>query len=147
MTCIGTINGTAAPRALPKFIGEKVFEKVTDITDTIDIVDVFRPSREVLDIAKGKYVVRLDADDWFHELALFAMVSKIEENPKAGIIYGNYFYKNEDGYKYTYMQKDIRFGTTYKLGRKNWNTWHNDLGWQWVKTVEQAKAVCNTDPR
>ena len=60
---------------------------------------------------------------------------------------GKAFYKNEDGYKYAYMQKDIRFGTTYKLGRKNWNTWHNDLGWQWVKTVEQAKAVCNTDPR
>ena len=54
-------------------------------------------ANKVLDIAKGKYVVRLDADDWFHELALFAMVSKIEENPKAGIIYGNYFYTNEDG--------------------------------------------------
>lgn len=54
-------------------------------------------ANKVLDIAKGKYVVRLDADDWFHELALFAMVSKIEQNPKAGIIYGNYFYTNEDG--------------------------------------------------
>ena len=41
-------------------------------------------------------MVRLD-HDWFHELALFAMVSKIEENPKAGIIYGNYFYTNEEG--------------------------------------------------
>ena len=54
-------------------------------------------ANKVLDIAKGKYVVRLDADDWFHELALFAMVSKIEQNPKTGIIYGNYFYTNEDG--------------------------------------------------
>ena len=60
---------------------------------------------------------------------------------------GKAFYKNEEGNKYAYKQKDIRFGSTYKLGRKNWNTWHNDLGWQWVKTVEQAKAVCNTDPR
>ena len=40
-----------------KILGEKVFEKVTDIRDTIDIVDVFRPSREVLDIAKDTVAV------------------------------------------------------------------------------------------
>ncbi len=35
-----------------KILGEEVFEKITDIKDTVDIVDVFRPSKEVLDIAK-----------------------------------------------------------------------------------------------
>ena len=35
-----------------KILGEEVFEKITDIKDQVDIVDVFRPSREVLDIAK-----------------------------------------------------------------------------------------------
>ncbi len=35
-----------------KILGEEVFEKITDIKDQIDIVDVFRPSRETLDIAK-----------------------------------------------------------------------------------------------
>ena len=35
MTCIGTINGTATPRALPKFIGEKVFEKRMFIKGTV----------------------------------------------------------------------------------------------------------------
>ena len=35
-----------------KILGEKVFEKITDIKDPVDIVDVFRPSREVLDIAR-----------------------------------------------------------------------------------------------
>jgi len=35
-----------------KILGEEVFEKITDIKDIVDIVDVFRPSREVLDIAK-----------------------------------------------------------------------------------------------
>ena len=35
-----------------KILGEEVFEKITDIKDPIDIVDVFRPSKEVLDIAK-----------------------------------------------------------------------------------------------
>ena len=35
-----------------KILGEKVFEKITDIGDPVDIVDVFRPSEEALDIAK-----------------------------------------------------------------------------------------------
>ena len=35
-----------------KILGEVVFEKITDIQDRVDIVDVFRPSEEVLDIAK-----------------------------------------------------------------------------------------------
>ena len=35
-----------------KILGEEVFEKITDIKDSVDIVDVFRPSKEVLDIAK-----------------------------------------------------------------------------------------------
>ena len=35
-----------------KILGQEVFEKITDIKDVVDIVDVFRPSSEVLDIAK-----------------------------------------------------------------------------------------------
>jgi len=34
-----------------KILGEKVFEKITDIKDPVEIVDVFRPSREALEIA------------------------------------------------------------------------------------------------
>ena len=60
---------------------------------------------------------------------------------------GKGFYKDENGNKLEYKESDIRYGTTYELAKKNWNTWGNDLGTQWVKTVEQAKAVCNTDPK
>ena len=35
-----------------KILGEEVFEKITDIKESVDIVDVFRPSKEALDIAK-----------------------------------------------------------------------------------------------
>ena len=35
-----------------KILGEKVFGKITVIKDPVDIVDVFRPSKEALDIAK-----------------------------------------------------------------------------------------------
>ena len=35
-----------------KILGEEVCGKITDIKDKVDIVNVFRPSKEVLDIAK-----------------------------------------------------------------------------------------------
>ena len=35
-----------------KILGEEVFSKITDIKKPIDIVDVFRPSKEAIDIAK-----------------------------------------------------------------------------------------------
>ena len=41
-----------------KILGEKVFEKITDIKDIVDIVDVFRPSKEVLDIAKDTVSIK-----------------------------------------------------------------------------------------
>ena len=41
-----------------KILGEEVFEKITDIKDSVDIVDVFRPSNEVLDIAKDTISIK-----------------------------------------------------------------------------------------
>ena len=41
------------PRAKgEKILGEEVYEKITDIKEPIDIVDVFRPSREAYGIAE-----------------------------------------------------------------------------------------------
>ena len=41
------------PRAKgQKILGEEVFEKITDIKDQVDIVDVFRPSKQVPAIAE-----------------------------------------------------------------------------------------------
>ncbi len=36
-------------------------------------------ANDLLDIAKGKYIIRLDADDWFHEVALLSLVNKLEK--------------------------------------------------------------------
>ena len=41
-----------------KILGEEVFEKITDIKDRVDIVDVFRPSKEALDIAKDTVSIK-----------------------------------------------------------------------------------------
>jgi predicted CoA-binding protein len=35
-----------------KILGEDVYEKITDIKETVDIVDVFRPSKEAFPIAE-----------------------------------------------------------------------------------------------
>ena len=35
-----------------KILGEEVFEKIIDIKDQVEIIDVFRPSTEALDIAR-----------------------------------------------------------------------------------------------
>jgi len=41
------------PRAKgEKILGEDVYEKITDIKESVDIVDVFRPSREAFPIAE-----------------------------------------------------------------------------------------------
>ena len=41
-----------------KILGEEVYEKITDIKDPVDIVDVFRPSKEVLEIAKDTVSIK-----------------------------------------------------------------------------------------
>jgi len=41
-----------------KILGEEVYEKITDIKEAVDIVDVFRPSKEVLDIAKDTVSIK-----------------------------------------------------------------------------------------
>lgn len=54
-------------------------------------------ANRVLGLARGKYMVRLDADDWLDEGALLLMVSKLEATPGVGLVYGNYFYTDAEG--------------------------------------------------
>jgi len=63
-----------------KILGEEVFEKITDIKDTVDIVDVFRPSNEALDIAKD--TVNIKAKVLWLQLGIKSEEAKkiVEEN-------------------------------------------------------------------
>jgi glycosyltransferase involved in cell wall biosynthesis len=56
-----------------------------------------RIANHVLGIARGRYIVRLDADDWFDESALLLMATKLDSDPSLGIVYGNYFYTDREG--------------------------------------------------
>lgn len=54
-------------------------------------------ANRVLGLAAGKYIMRLDADDWLDEGALLLMVAKLEAEPNCGMVYGNYYYTDPDG--------------------------------------------------
>ena len=63
-----------------KILGEEVFEKITDIKDSVDIVEVFRPSKEALDIAK--YTVSIKAKVLWLQLGIKSEEAKkiVEDN-------------------------------------------------------------------
>ncbi|MDB3907297.1 glycosyltransferase family 2 protein [Crocinitomicaceae bacterium] len=46
--------------------------------------------------AKGKYIMRLDADDYFHESALEELSSKMESDDALGLVFPNYYMVNKD---------------------------------------------------
>ena len=61
-------------------LGEKVYAKITDINEPVDIVDVFRPSEEVYEIAKD--TVKIGAKVLWLQLGIRDENSKklIEDN-------------------------------------------------------------------
>ena len=76
------------------------------------VLGLQKVANNVLENANGKYMIRLDADDWLNEVAILLMVHKLENNPDAGIAYGNYFYTDKNG-------KVIGVETRYKLGEED----------------------------
>ena len=63
-----------------KILGEDVCGKITDIKDKVDIVNVFRPSKEALDIAKD--AVNIKAKVLWLQLGIKNLEAKklVEEN-------------------------------------------------------------------
>lgn len=47
--------------------------------------------------AKGKYIMRLDADDFLEPTALELMSAKLEQDDKLGLVFPDYFYVDRDG--------------------------------------------------
>ena len=83
-----------------KILGEEVFEKITDINDQVDIVDVFRPSKEALDIANdtikiGAKVLWLQLGIRNEEAKLLVESNNIQyvENKCTKMEYQKYFLK------------------------------------------------------
>lgn len=47
--------------------------------------------------ARGKYIVRLDADDYFHPQALEKLTAKLDADPELGLVFPDYYFVNEAG--------------------------------------------------
>jgi CMP-N-acetylneuraminic acid synthetase len=60
---------------------------------------IHKIANKIIKLSSGKYIVRLDADDWFEKNAIQDMVDVLERNPKKEIVFGNYNFVNEDGVK------------------------------------------------
>ncbi len=54
-------------------------------------------ANRVLEEARGKYIMRLDADDWLDESALLVMAQRLEEKGEVALVYPNYVYVDEQG--------------------------------------------------
>lgn len=67
-----------------------------------------------LNLSSGKYITRLDADDYFHPSAISELVTKIESDEKIGLVFPDYYYVDTDG---KMIAKQIRhnFDTEVKL--------------------------------
>tara|TARA_Y100001970_G_scaffold293483_1_gene440603 strand:- start:34182 stop:35528 length:1347 start_codon:yes stop_codon:yes gene_type:complete len=50
-----------------------------------------------LRISKGKYIMRLDADDWLDSNAIQILANKLENNPKLGLVFPDYYEVDERG--------------------------------------------------
>ena len=73
------------PKAIgEKILGEDVFEKITDIKEPIEIVDVFRPSKEVYEIAED--TVKIGAK------VLWLQLGIRDENAKKLVEKNNIYY-------------------------------------------------------
>ena len=67
-----------------------------------------------LHMARGRYIVRLDADDFLEPNAIEEMVSKLESDPDLGLVFPNYYLVDRDGNRIA-EQKRHNFAKDVKL--------------------------------
>ena len=69
-------------------------------------------ANQILKKSRGKYIIRLDGDDWFDENALLNLVNKIDKNQNVSAVYGSYYYCDEKG-NVIGEEKNITFNKNY----------------------------------
>ena len=50
-----------------------------------------------LNFAKGEFIIRLDADDYFHKDALKVLSRKLESNKNLGLVFPDYYTVDQNG--------------------------------------------------
>lgn len=56
-----------------------------------------RTNNIALKASRGRYVMRLDADDFLDPQALLVLANKLEENPELGLVFPDYYYVDARG--------------------------------------------------
>jgi CMP-N-acetylneuraminic acid synthetase len=54
-------------------------------------------ANEALVAAKGRYIMRLDADDYLDESALLVMANYLDDHPAVALVYPNFIFVDEEG--------------------------------------------------
>ena len=54
-------------------------------------------ANKALDMARGKYIIRLDADDYLDESALLVLLNYLELHPDVALVYPNFIFVDEFG--------------------------------------------------
>ncbi len=73
-----------------------------------------KSANEVLHLARGKYIIRLDADDYLDDNALLVLVNYLDLNPNVALVYPNYIYVDEYG-NYLGVENRKQIGTEANL--------------------------------
>jgi len=123
-------------------------------------VGLQRIANSILGLANGKYIMRLDADDWLDEGALLLMVAKLESDEEFGLVYGNYYYTDAEG-NVLGTERRHKFGVEDRSGHvpphvactmvrtrllKSVGGYSEDInaqdGWElWFKLINRTKAA------
>lgn len=79
------------------YYSQKYPEKITYIYNEAP-VGLQKMANSIISKAKGKYLMRLDADDWLEDYAVLVLQAKLESNQDLELAYGNFYYVDEDGH-------------------------------------------------
>jgi CMP-N-acetylneuraminic acid synthetase len=79
-------------------------EIITKYAGHEKVINVFQKNKGLnvsnnvaLRMARGDYILRLDADDWMDENALQVMSGVLERNPNTGLVFPDYFHVDTEG--------------------------------------------------
>ena len=78
-------------------------------------IGVQKVANQILELASGKYIIRVDPDDWLDESALLVLFNKIESISGCDLVYPDYYFVNEKG-EIIANDRQLKFQEDDKVG-------------------------------
>ncbi len=130
------------------------------------IIKIFQKNRGLtvsnnlaLRLSKGKYIMRLDADDWLDNNALEVMANTLERRPEVGLVFPDYFEVDRTGKIINLVRRHnfkkvklhdqpahgactlIRKNCLEKIGGYNEKYDRQDGYYLWIKFIQKYKVL------